>query len=249
MVDSLRRHEVRALALVAAAMTGCLKLEIHLDHKGFERKIAEELAKDGTTVDSVECPGDVVPKVGTSFTCTVVIGGKSYERVAKITSVDRNGIDADLSWKRGDAVLASRATMGLREPVSALLDAPAVLDCGEPVRFLPPDRTLNCSVTSVAFTGAVRFTVDDQLQLKRLRLDPPMIDRAKVEAATASAIHDQKGAEVTITCGSQRLLARPSDGVLRCDATVGARRVQVSIDFEDDGDGDLKARRWRLSDR
>jgi hypothetical protein len=249
MVHVTQRHDVRALWLVAVTMTGCWKLEIHVDHKDIEQRIAAELARDGTVADSVTCPGDVVPRVGTTFTCTVVIGDKSYERVATITGVDGKGIDATLSWKRGDAVLASRAVTGLREPVSKLLDMPATIDCGEPVRFLPPDRTQHCKVTSGTFTSEVSFTLGDNHELKRLRFEPPMLIRSKVEAETVSAIHDQKGGDVTVTCGSERLLARPSDGVLRCDGTVGTRRVLVSIDIDDDGDGNLHLKRWQLTDR
>lgn len=42
-------------------------------------------------VPPINCPGDLEAKVGAAMTCTTVEGGKTYDVIITVTSVDENG--------------------------------------------------------------------------------------------------------------------------------------------------------------
>lgn len=209
-----------------------------------ESEIAAQLTKDHAVVDAVHCPR-VAPRVGATVSCTVVIGGTPYERVVTIERVDRTGVDASSRWRRGEAVLSSRLSSMARDQASAVVGAPATIDCGEPVRFLAPDRTLRCDLTTGTMTTGVVFTLGLNSELTRLRLDPPMLLKPRLEELLAGAIRRTRGVEVTITCGRERLIEPPSDGIVWCDAS-GLAQGRVSVEVEQAPDGKLTLKRWQL---
>jgi hypothetical protein len=84
-----------ALLVTLCLAAGCKK---KVDGAGVEKTIRERLEEKGATVESVSCPKDVKAEVGKEFSCTVKIGGESYELEAHITKVGDDNFEYDMEW-------------------------------------------------------------------------------------------------------------------------------------------------------
>lgn len=238
------RRITRTFLAVGLALAGCGPRT--MDTKDLESQIAAQLAKDHAVVDAVHCPPSIPGKAGVSFECEVVLGGKSYAWVVAIHSIDKSGLDLDMHWKRGEAVLASRVAEMMTERVGTLVGAPAAVDCGEPIRFLESDRTVRCDLAVGKVKAQLVMTLATDLTLKAWRLDPPMLAKHKLETGLASAIGDKLGGTATVDCGSEPLFPRPASGIVACSVDTGKKTVPIGVEVELDKDGELTAKRWQV---
>lgn len=62
-----------------------------------EKTITDQLAKQGTEPDKVDCPDDLKGKVGETMKCSITLAGESFDVELKVTSVKDNTVNFDIN--------------------------------------------------------------------------------------------------------------------------------------------------------
>jgi hypothetical protein len=77
------------LASSSAALAVALSLSAcgsdRVDRKDLESKIADQIKRQTDVTTSVDCPGDVSPKQGTTAHCTTVLSGATVDITVRFT--------------------------------------------------------------------------------------------------------------------------------------------------------------------
>lgn len=90
---------LRSVALLfglALAATACTTDPV-VGETELEKSVQQTLAdKVGVSPDSVDCPGELTGKVGTTMRCTLTAGGDTLGLTVTVTSVDGDNIKYDV---------------------------------------------------------------------------------------------------------------------------------------------------------
>lgn len=90
-----------ALLVLALAVTGCSGDPV-LKEASLESSVKDTLAKQvGQTPDSIDCPGDLTGKTGTTMRCTLKAGGDELGLTVTVTGVEGNTVKYDIKVDEG----------------------------------------------------------------------------------------------------------------------------------------------------
>ncbi|UGT63470.1 DUF4333 domain-containing protein [Nocardia asteroides] len=68
-----------------------------IDEADLEKSVSQTLAEEvGQTPDSIDCPGDLTGKVGTTMRCTLNAGGDTIGLTVTVTSVEGDTVNYDV---------------------------------------------------------------------------------------------------------------------------------------------------------
>jgi len=234
---------------VASTAAACEPSPTEIDPSRLEALIKNGLTIEQVAVDAVHCPGHILPEEGRTLTCTVVIGGKPYDRIATLLNVHRNEFDFDQRWARGEAISSAKLVSAMTGDVSERIGAPVALDCSEPVRFLDRDRSVRCDLAVAALKTAVVFTFDANLHVTEWHTEPSIVSKAALEAGLTPSVQTKLGPQATLTCDGEPLRLPPSDGIIWCTAHRGEQHNRVRLEGETRNDGSFRIHQWLLYDR
>ena len=203
------------------------------------RALAEKAATDlGVTGAKATCPDHISGKIGTTFVCSVAVGGKSYDLDGVVTTPpgqpDSKELYADLRWHAGVAVSSDSLAKAMTDNLTAMLSAPATVTCGEPIRFIQPDHTILCDVTAGAHKLQVATTFNAKNETDSFKLVPRMFAKAKLEELLGTLVTKKLERPATVTCGTDPLIQRPADGKLTCAVDSGESHGDLAISVDDD---------------
>ncbi|MGN2637079.1 DUF4333 domain-containing protein [Nocardia takedensis] len=89
-----------ALPLLACALTACsvsIGSDPKIDESELEKSVKQTLTeKVGQEPDSIDCPGDLDGKVGTTMRCTLTEGGDQLGLTVTVTSVQDDTVNYDV---------------------------------------------------------------------------------------------------------------------------------------------------------
>lgn len=230
-----------AIALTLVTAAACSK---KLNSGDFEGRITKRLEEMGLAGAKVDCPDNVEAKVGATFECAIAVGGKTYQLVSKITSVEGSELNMDPQWKQGEAVLSNKMEPAVASQLGEVFGVPATVTCGEPLLFLDAQRNVTCDLSVANTKAKVIVTLDDKLSATGWKLDPPLLGRKKLEELLTPSVREQTAPDVTVTCGQDALVPRPPDGAVMCKiANADASKTgTIKVDV----DADLKVQKWEV---
>ncbi|WP_054814149.1 DUF4333 domain-containing protein [Nocardia arizonensis] len=96
----MKKLAATAVPLLACALTAC-SFSIGTDPKikevDLEKSVKQTLTeKVGQEPDSIDCPGDLTGKVGTTMRCTLSAGGDQLGLTVTVTSVQDDTVNYDV---------------------------------------------------------------------------------------------------------------------------------------------------------
>jgi len=228
---------IATFALATLAAVGCKKT---VDNKGFASNLEDKVRALGLHPGNVSCPSDVDAKAGAKFTCKVPIEAATYDLLVTIKSVDGSVVQMDTAWAKGPAVIRDRLRESVPRSMQDALGAEVALDCGvDPLLFLDHGKVA-CRLTSGRAASKLVLAFDDKLEITGWELVPPLLGKQRIEALLVQAIAEKSGASVTVNCGAEALISRPSDGVITCSVVAGKTTTQVRVTVTPD----LKIENW-----
>lgn len=228
------------ILLIAISAAGCKKTVKNEEVEGFIKHRTEELGLPGA---KVSCPKGVDAKLGTKFECTVELGGKPYILVATITKVEGLKLDMDTAWKDGEAVISEKLEAALAKDLSEQFGTDVAIECGDILRFLDAERAVACDLTAGATKAKVLVTFDDKLVPTTWKLDPQLLSKKKLEAVLIEPVRAKTSPGVAVQCGTEPLMPRPADGVVRCSIAEGDKQAPLEVDVDEE----LNVKGWRVA--
>lgn len=226
------------LAIVCAGCSveaSCGKKKVQT--REFEGTIKERTTALGLNPTKVECGEPVEAKVGVAFTCKVELDGeKTYDMNVTVTGVDEKAdrVDLDPKWAGGNAVVAKKIEEIVGARMAERFGAGVVLDCGEPLRFIPDDDRFTCDVVSGAYRGkATLIFADGTTNLDDVQFEEHVLGKALLEGILTPSVQKQVGDATTVDCGEQAMIPRPADGVLWCSISDGKQAAKIRVQVDD----------------
>ncbi|GAB3410793.1 DUF4333 domain-containing protein [Flindersiella endophytica] len=91
-----RMLALASLLALGAAVAGCSG-DPTLKEADLEKSVKDTLAKQvGQTPDSIDCPGDLTGKTGTTMRCTLKAGGDELGLTVTVTGVEGSTVKYDV---------------------------------------------------------------------------------------------------------------------------------------------------------
>jgi hypothetical protein len=193
----------------------------------------------------VTCPNDIPAKVGTTVTCQVAAGGKSYALEVTVTEVTGDKVNMDTKWKDGEVVLANKLGTGTAIELGKMLGTEVAVDCGEPLRFLSAERTVTCDLSAGGLASKLTLTFDAGLVPTDYKLDPPLLGKAKLEEVLTPSVREKTNPKVAVTCGPDVLMLRPADGIVWCGIDDGTEKAEIKVTVDEK----LNVQGWEVAKR
>jgi len=215
----------------AAVAVGCKKT---VNTKDFEARIKTRVEQLGLTPGKISCPKGVEAKQGSTFTCSVEVGGKLHDLDVTVNSVEGKKLGLETKWHEGDAVQVAKLKAVLVERAQANLGVPVTVDCGsESLAFLGPDRVFTCDATAGGAKTKVTISFDDKTNITGIKTDPQILAKDKLEQILLPAVRAKTAPTVAISCGDQKLLNIPADGIVWCQVTDGDKHAKLKATVDD----------------
>lgn len=190
-----------------------------------ESFIKKRMVALGLPSATAVCPKGVSAKIGNTFLCDVGIDGETYK--LKVTVIK---VGVDTAWEKGEAIIATKLVPIAQSALGKELELPVVLACGKnTLLFIDAQRQVSCVLTADSVSTEVKFTFDETLAVKTWKLNPSLLNRAKVEAALVATVA-QKAGVVQVTCGQHAVVARPNDGKLVCEVNKAGEKRKITIE-------------------
>ncbi len=217
-----------ALAVVSLlAVVNCKKTVKSEDVESFIKKRVVALGLPSATA---KCPKGVTAKVGSTFLCDVGIDGETYKLKVTVTKVGTDNLNMDTAWEKGEAIISTKLIPIAQSALSKELELPVVLACGKSTLvFIDAQRQVSCVLTADSVATEVKFTFDETLAIKTWKLNPSLLNRAKVEAALVATVAQKVGV-VQVTCGQHAVVARPNDGKLVCEVNKAGEKRKITTE-------------------
>ncbi len=230
-----------AIVMVLATAGGCKKTVKTAEVESWMKQRMTDL---GIPTTKVACPKDIEPKEGKTFDCDVEVEGKPYTIVGTITKVESSKVNFDTAWKNAPSgvIIRSKLVPPLTDELSKTFATKVDIGCAEPLMFLDATRVATCDFTAGATKAKVVITFDDKLVPTGWKLDPPLLNRAKLEELLTPNVREKTAPTVMVSCGTEPLLPRPADGMVKCEASDGAKKVPLHVEV----DADLNVKKWEV---
>lgn len=127
--------------------------------KTVETKLAELVAKaTGLTVQSVNCPANLVEKAGTTYNCDVASEVGTF--IAVVQPTDQPG---QFKWGSKGLLMLDKLNSFIQQSVQNQGGGPVTVDCGGKAKIAKVGETFECKVTDAKGANRVaRITVRDE---------------------------------------------------------------------------------------
>jgi hypothetical protein len=200
-------------------------------------RIRDRASTLGVRVTNVSCPSDIIDKPGVKLSCQVEIDyEKSYIMDVTVIDLDRRdgGSHLEATWHDGVAVRVADLESHLRERLRQTIDIAINVVCGdEPLRFLDAQRRLRCDVAIGEAAATMMVEFDDHVVPTNWKVEPPIIVSAQIAKIMTPIVRAKTNHGVELDCGPKAAYVRPSDGILWCTLTDGAKRSKLRIDLDE----------------
>ncbi|MFC0674993.1 DUF4333 domain-containing protein [Brachybacterium hainanense] len=88
------------LPALAAVLAGCsfsFGGDVSVAQEEAEKQIIDLIGPQlPEEIESADCPGSLAGEVGTTMTCTITVGGASYDTILTVTSVEGKQVNFDI---------------------------------------------------------------------------------------------------------------------------------------------------------
>lgn len=128
--------------------------------KSVETKLADLIAKaTGLTVQTVDCPANLIEKAGTTYNCNVTADVGNFTAVVQPT--DQAG---QFKWGTKGLLLLTKLNTFIQQSVQNQGNGPVTVDCGGKARVAKIGDTFECKVTDAKGANRIaRITVRDDV--------------------------------------------------------------------------------------
>lgn len=127
--------------------------------KTVETKLAELISQaTGLTIQTVDCPADLVEKAGTTYNCNVTSEVGAFTAVVQPT--DQPG---QFKWGTKNLLMLAKLNTFIQQNVQTQGGGPVTVDCGGKAKIAKVGDTFECKVTDAKGASRVaRITVRDE---------------------------------------------------------------------------------------